>query len=122
MLEAASAGSCHGGGVSAGAENRVLAEKRTAVVKVPKAVDREFPFERDPDRFGQDLHPREMTSALSRAEAISRPDTQSVSWPFQIAINIDLRQSTAHLTGLQAPAMLGVQASLDHVATAVVSV
>jgi hypothetical protein len=64
-----------------------------------------------------------MTSAFSRAEVTSRPDTQSASWPFQIAINIDLRQSsTAHLTGLQAPAVLGVHASLDHVATAVVSV
>jgi len=30
--------------------------------------------------------------------------------------------STAHLTGLQAPTVLGVHASLDHVATAVVSV
>jgi hypothetical protein len=46
-----------------------------------------------PRPASQGLHPREMTSALSRAEVVSRPNTQSVSGPFQIAINIDLRQS-----------------------------
>jgi hypothetical protein len=36
-----------------------------------KAVDHEFPFEPNPDRSGQDPHPGELTSALSRAEVIS---------------------------------------------------
>jgi hypothetical protein len=72
---------------------------------------------------GQDLHPREMISALSRAEVISRQILNlSADRSRSRSTSIYDSPSTAHLMGLQAPAMLGVQASLDHVATAVVSV
>jgi hypothetical protein len=50
-----------------------------------------FHLSQIPIASGQDLQPGEMTSALSRAEAILWPDAQSVRCP--IAINIDLRQS-----------------------------
>jgi hypothetical protein len=66
MVEAARAGSWQ--------------EKRTAVVKLPKAVDREFLFKPDPDRVGaRPASRKDGLSAVSRAEVISRPDTQSVS-------------------------------------------
>jgi hypothetical protein len=67
MVEAARA--VHGttARLSAGAENRMLAEKRTAVVKSGKAVDREFPFKPDPEslRGKTCIHDRYL-SALSR--------------------------------------------------------
>jgi hypothetical protein len=46
---------------------------------VPKAVDREFPFNPDPDCFGQDPHPEELPPALSLRGHLAATDTQSVS-------------------------------------------
>ena len=70
----------------------MLAEKtHSGSVKCQKWSIAHFHLSQIQITSGQDLHPREMTSALSRAEVILRPDAQSVRCP--IAINIDLRQS-----------------------------
>lgn len=61
-----------------------------------------------------------MTSALSRAEVILRPDAH-LSDVRSRSTSIYDSPSTAHLTGLQVPAILGVHVPLDHVATAVVA-
>ena len=60
----------------------------------------------------------------SRAEVISRPPILELSADRSTSRSTSIYDSpsTAHLTGLQAPAMLSVHASLDLVATAVVSV
>ena len=73
---------------------------------------------------GQDPHPGELTSALARAEVISRPPILNLSADRSRSRSTSIYDSpsTAHLTGLQAPAMRSVHASLDHIATAVVSV
>jgi len=66
--------------VSAGAENRMLAEKtHSDSEKCQKRSIANFHLSQIQIASGQDLHPREMTSTLSRAEIISRPDIQSVS-------------------------------------------
>src|SRR5882762_5187178 len=93
------------------------------VRKVPKAVDRKFPFKPDPDRFGASPHPGELTSALSRRGHLAASDTQSVSDRSRSrSTSLYDSPSTAHLNGLPAPAMRGVHASMNHIATAVVSV
>src|SRR5882672_3683313 len=90
---------------------------------VPKAVDRKFPFKPDPDRFGASPHPGELTSALSRRGHLAASDTQSVSDRSRSrSTSLYDSPSTAHLNGLPAPAMRGVHASVNHIATAVVSV
>src|SRR6266851_8389138 len=73
---------------------------------------------------GQDPHLGELTSALSRAEVISRPPILNMSADRSRSRSTSIYDSpsTAHLTGLQAPAMRRVHASLHHIATAVVSV
>jgi hypothetical protein len=73
---------------------------------------------------GQDPYPGELTSALSRAEVISRPPILNLSADHSKSRSASIYDSpsTAHLAGLQAPAMRSVHASLDHIATAVISV
>jgi hypothetical protein len=69
----------------------MLAEKRTAAAAQGIGCDGGTHSSQIQIASGQDLQPGEMTSALSRAEVILRPDAQSVRCP--IAINIDPRQS-----------------------------
>jgi hypothetical protein len=57
----------------------MLAKKRTAVATQGIGSDGGNHLSQIQIPWGQDLHPGEMTSGLSRAEVISRPDTQSVS-------------------------------------------
>src|SRR5258705_2677467 len=72
---------------------------------------------------GQDPHPGELTSALSRRGHLEATDTQSVSDRSRSrSTALYDSPSTAHLNGLPAPAMRGVHASVNHIATAVVSV
>src|SRR6476659_3533500 len=61
---------------------------------------------------------------LSRSEVISRPPILNLSADRSRSRSTSIydNPSTAHLTGLQAPAMLSVHAALDHIAIAVVSV
>jgi len=63
-------------------------------------------------------------SALSRAEVISRPPILNLSADRSRSRSTSIYDSpsTAHLTGLQAPAMRSVHPSLDHIAIAVVSI
>src|SRR6266851_9832280 len=63
---------------------------------------------------GQDPHLGELTSALSRAEVISRPPILNMSADRSRSRSTSIYDSpsTAHLTGLQAPAMRRVHASL----------
>src|SRR6267143_1376645 len=72
---------------------------------------------------GQDPHPGELTSALSRRGHLAATDTQSVSDRSRSrSTSLYDSPSTAHLNGLPAPAMRGVHASVNNIATAVVSV
>jgi len=79
MIEAARAVDGTTAWVSAGAENRMLAKKTYSSSE--NCQKRSIHFHLCPNQIAseQDLHPREMTSALAHAEVISRSDTQSVS-------------------------------------------
>src|SRR6201988_1425038 len=102
----------------------MLAEKTHSVVeKCQKRSIANFHLSQIQIASGQDLHPREMTSALSRAE-VPRGQTLNLSADRSRSRSTSIYDSpsTAHLTGLQAPAMLSVHASPDLIATAVVSV
>jgi hypothetical protein len=58
-----------------------------------KAVDREFAFTQVQIASGKTRIQKDCPPALSLRGHLAATDTQSVSWPFEIAINIDLRQS-----------------------------
>src|SRR5467141_2512295 len=63
---------------------------------------------------GQDPHPGELTSALSRRGHLAATDTQSVSDRSRSrSTSLYDSPSTAHLNGLPAPAMRGVHASVN---------
>jgi hypothetical protein len=90
-MEAARAGSWHEGSALRRRGEPDAGGKRTAVAAQGIGSDGGIHLSQIQIASGQDPHPGKMSSALSRAEVISRPDTQFVSCPFQIAINIDLR-------------------------------
>jgi hypothetical protein len=113
------------GGSPQARSNRVRAEKRTAVVKSAKSDrSRTSILSQIRDRFGaRPESARDDLSALSR-RGHPRPPIFKLSADRSRLRSTSIydRPSTAHLTGLQAPAMRSVHASLDHIATAVVGV
>jgi hypothetical protein len=124
MVEAARAGSWHdGSGLRRRGEPDTGGKTHSGSEKCQKRSIANFHLSQIQIASGQDLHPREMTSAFfAPRSSLGQILNLSADRSRSRSTSIYDSPSTAHLTGLEVPAMLGVHASLDHVATTVVGV